>query len=418
MFATRSAALGPPTSAPHRVNPLHHRRPTALARLALAALTVGAPAAAYAVDDDDAPLALTVTSNVDPEVYVEHDGQQHFAGRLQPSEQMAVPLPAGTHTVEVRCVREGLVPWRATLRPAGAAALEAHCALAPPRRVLLVRTTAERTSLWLDDTLLGDLYPAPEPFTLGPTPPTTSTLAPGQWYAFTQLTRGGHRLCARAPGHLEACEDFTVTEGSDISRVSLVLDAAPTVTPTSRPVAAEAAPAPIIVTVPAAPAPAPRTWRLRPTLAAHAGGQLAAGGDGTGVFEQAVDLTYWPDPHWGLGATALLSQAPSDDALGWGIGLRAEGALAPDAPWRGWASLLLRQQGHPLDTVGDFTHQLYTVQAGVAHRLGAGFWARAALETGVDEARARRYRRGELETHADRRLLIARTAGIAWTWDL
>ncbi|MCB9539095.1 MAG: hypothetical protein H6704_22935 [Myxococcales bacterium] len=418
MFATRTAAPGPQTSAPHRVNALHPHRSTSPALVALLAVALAGPSVAHAVDDDDAPLLLNVTSNVDPEVYVEHDGQQHFAGRLQPSEQLGVPLPAGTHTVQIRCVRDGLVPWRATLRPAGAASLEVHCALAPPRRVLLVRTTAERTSLWLDDTLLGDLYPAPEPFTLGPAPPTTSTLAPGQWYAFTQLTRGGHRLCARAPGHLQACEDFTVTEGSDISRLSLVLDAAPTVTPTSRPVAAEPAPAPIIVTVPAAPAPAPRTWRLRPTLAAHAGGQLAVGADGAGLFEQSLDLTYWPDPRWGVGATALLTQAPGDDALGWGIGLRAEGALEADAPWRGWASLLLRQQGHPLDTVGDFTHQLYTLQAGVARRLGAGFWARGGLEAGVDEARSRRYRRGELETLADRRLLLAATAGVAWTWDL
>lgn len=400
------------------MNPLPHRRPTSPHLVALLALALGAPSAANAVDDDDAPLALTVTSNADPEIYVEHDGQQHFAGRLQPSEQLTVPLPPGTHTAEIRCVRDGLVPWRATLRPQGAASLEVHCALAPPRRVLLVRTTAERTSLWLDDTLLGDLYPAPEPFTLGPTPPTTSTLAPGQWYAFTQLTRGGHRLCARAPGHLQTCEDFTVTEGSDISRLSLVLDAAPVVTPTSRPVASSPPAAPIIVTVPAAPAPAAPTWRLRPTLGAQAGGQLVVGAEGSGVVEQSVDVTYWPDPLWGLGATALLSQAPGEDALGWGIGLRAEGALEPDAPWRGFAVLLLRQQGHPLDTVGDFTHQLYTVQAGLARHLGAGFWARAALETGVDEARSRRYRRGELETLADRRLLLAATAGIAWTWDL
>ncbi len=400
------------------MNLLPHRRPTSPPLAALLALALGVPGPAQAVDDDDAPLALTVTSNADPEVFVEHDGQQHFAGRLQPSEQLTIPLPPGTHTAEIRCVRDGLVPWRATLRPQGATSLAIHCALAPPRRVLLVRTTAERTSLWLDDTLLGDLYPAQEPFTLGPTPPTTSTLAPGQWYAFTQLTRGGHRLCARAPGHLEACHDFTVTEGSDISRLSLVLDAAPALTPTSRPVAPEPPPpAPIIVTVPVGHAAAP-TWRLRPTLGAQAGGQLVVGAEGSGVVEQSVDVTYWPGPRWGLGATALLSQAPGDDALGWGLGLRAEGALEPDAPWRGFAALLLRQQGHPLDTVGDFTHQLYTVQAGLARQLGAGFWARAALETGVDEARSRRYRRGELETLADRRLLLAATAGIAWTWDL
>ncbi len=351
---------------------------------------------------------MTVTSEVDPEVYVEADGKRAYAGRIQPSEQLRVEVPADTHTVVVQCVREGYLTWRSTLVPHEGRGPKVHCAQVQARQVMRVRTTAPRTTLFLDDSLLGGLYTAPEPFVLGPVPVTTAELSPGRWYAWTRLPRGAHKLCARAPGHAEACQSFDASLAEKPVELTFVMEAA---APIRRPLRSRE---PDPATAPALAAGSDLRWA--PAVATHAGAQAALGDARDVLLEQEASLMAWPGPRWAIGALALVSESLVDATLGWGVGLRVQGKLEPGADHLGWAALVFRQQGSAADEPGDAERQLYRAQVGLAWRLVSGLGARAGFEAGIDETRARSYAEGRLQTTAERRASLALFGGLEWSW--